>query len=53
MNLPGKSDRKTERNVKKLKRWILLSVAGALAVLLGNRLEDAVVLDRDSARVAR
>jgi hypothetical protein len=44
----GKRDRKTERNVKKLKSWILLSVAGVLAVLVGNRLEEAVVLDHDN-----
>jgi hypothetical protein len=34
--------------VKKLKSWILLSVAGVLAVLVGNRLEEAVVLDHDN-----
>lgn len=49
----GKCDRKTERNVKKLKSWILLSVAGALAVLIGNRLEEAVVLDPDSTGSTR
>jgi hypothetical protein len=50
---PGKRDRKTERNVKKLKSWVLLSVAGVLAVLIGNRLEEAVVLDRDNMGGAR
>lgn len=45
---PEKSNRKPERNVKKLKRWILLSAAGALAVLIGSRLEEAVALDYDS-----
>jgi hypothetical protein len=34
--------------VKKLKRWILLSAAGALAVLIGSRLEEAVALDYDN-----
>lgn len=34
--------------MKKVKRWILLSVAGALAVLIGSRLEEAVVLDHDN-----
>jgi len=45
---PEKSNRKPERNVKKLKRWILLSAAGALAVLIGSRLEEAVALDYDN-----
>lgn len=53
MNPSGKRDRKTERNVKKLKSWILLSVAGALAVLIGNRLEEAVALDPDSTGSTR
>lgn len=39
--------------MKKLKSWILLSVAGALAVLIGNRLEEAVILDRDNMGVTR
>lgn len=39
--------------MKKLKSWILLSVAGALAVLIGNRLEEGVALDRDNVGVAR
>ena len=47
-SIPAKRDRKSERNVKKVKRWILLSVAGALAVLIGSRLEEAVVLDHDN-----
>lgn len=34
--------------MKKLKRWILLSMAGALAVLIGSRLEEAVTLDPDN-----
>jgi len=49
----GKRDRKTERNVKKLKSWILLSVAGVLAVLIGSRVEEAVVLDHDNMGGAR
>lgn len=32
----------------KLKRWILLSVAGLLAALIETRLEEAVALDRDN-----
>lgn len=39
--------------MKKLKSWILLSIAGALAVLIGNRLEEAVVLDRDNMGATR
>lgn len=39
--------------MKKLKSWILLSVAGVLAVLIGNRLEEAVALDRDNAGSTR
>lgn len=34
--------------MKKLKRWIALSVAGALALIIGSRLEEAVVLDHDT-----
>lgn len=49
----GKRDKKTERNVKKLKSWILLSVAGVLAVLIGSRVEEAVVLDHDNMGTAR
>lgn len=49
----GKRDRKTERNVKKLKSWILLSVAGVLAVLIGSRVEEAVALDHDNMGAAR
>lgn len=39
--------------MKKLKRWILLSTAGVLAVLIGGRLEEAVALDPDNLRNAR
>jgi len=39
--------------VKKLKSWVLLSVAGALAVLIGNRLEEAVAIDHDNMGGAR
>jgi len=39
--------------VKKLKSWILLSVAGVLAVLIGSRVEEAVVLDHDNMGAAR
>lgn len=32
----------------KFKRWALLSFAGALAVLIGSRAQEAVVLDHDN-----
>lgn len=34
--------------MKKIKKWVLLSVAGALAVLIGSRAEEAVALDYDN-----
>lgn len=37
----------------KIKKWILLSVAGALAVLIGSRVDEAVVLDYDTLRHTR
>lgn len=45
---PLKNDRKMERNVNRIKRWALLSAAGALALLLGNRAQGAVTLDHAS-----
>ncbi|AXH66308.1 hypothetical protein SEA_SATIS_149 [Streptomyces phage Satis] len=34
--------------MKKLRNWLLLSAAGALAVLLGGRIQEAVALDPDT-----
>jgi hypothetical protein len=42
-----KNDRKSERNVNRFKRWALLSAAGALALFLGSRAQEAVALDHD------
>jgi hypothetical protein len=35
-------------NVKKLRNWLLLSAAAVLAVLIGGRVQEAVVLDPDN-----
>lgn len=48
-----RNSRKSERDVKKFRRWALLSVAGALAVLVGGRAQEAVALDPDNMGVAR
>lgn len=34
--------------MKKIKTWAYLTVASALAIVLGNRLAEAVVLDPDN-----
>jgi hypothetical protein len=34
--------------VRKLKRWLLLSIAGGLAVLAGSRMQEMVGLDNDN-----
>jgi hypothetical protein len=36
------------KNVKKLRNWLLISAAGALAVLIGGRVQEAVSLDPDT-----
>lgn len=45
---PPEDDRKSERNVNKIKRWALLSAAGVIAIFLGARAQEAVVLDHDT-----
>lgn len=34
--------------VKKAKSWLLLTAAGVLAMLIGSRVQEAVVLDPDN-----
>jgi hypothetical protein len=41
-----------ERFVKKALRWLILTVAGVLALLAVGRIEEAVILDHDSIGVA-
>jgi hypothetical protein len=41
------------KSVKKLKRWVLLTLAGALVVLVGSRAKEAVALDPDTLLSAR
>lgn len=37
-----------EKGVDKLKRWVFLSIAGALAVLFGGRILEGAALDQDN-----
>jgi hypothetical protein len=39
--------------VQKFRRWALLTAAGALAFLVGGRMQEAVVLDHDNTAGAR
>lgn len=45
--------RRKEKALKKIRMGLLLTVAGALALLAGQRVSEAVVLDPDNMTVSR